>query len=281
VADGDRITGIRGREVRTGAVVTEHATLTVGADGRNSPLARRVKAPVYEAVPTLTCWYFSYWSGLPDNDLKIYVRNKRVLFGFPTTGGQFGLFIGWPAAELPVVRADIERQFLAVVDLVPELAERVRNGRREERFYGASDLPNFYRKPYGPGWALVGDAGCHKDPYNALGMCDAFRDADWLVEAVDAGLAGRQPLEMALEEYERRRNKATASDYQRNLASAQFLPMPSDLMRLRSALSGNPAATNQFYMAGQGMIPPETFFNPENLQRLIMSAAKSPKAPAQ
>ena len=45
------------------------------------------------------------------------------------------------------------------LELVPGFAERVRAGRRQERFYGASDLPNFYRKPFGAGWALVGDAG--------------------------------------------------------------------------------------------------------------------------
>jgi flavin-dependent dehydrogenase len=45
---------------------------------------------------------------------------------------------------------------------------------------------------------LVGDAGCHKDPYLALGICDAFRDAELLVEAIDQGLAGARPLEAAL-----------------------------------------------------------------------------------
>jgi hypothetical protein len=73
----------------------------------------------------------------------LYVRNQRVLFAFPTNDSHCGLFVAWPAAELPVVRKDIEGQFMAVVDRVPELA-----GRREERFSGATDLPNFFRKPY-------------------------------------------------------------------------------------------------------------------------------------
>ena len=28
----------------------------------------------------------------------------------------------------------------------------------------ARTWPNFYRKPYGNGWALIGDAGLHQDP---------------------------------------------------------------------------------------------------------------------
>jgi flavin-dependent dehydrogenase len=63
---------------------------------------------------------------------------------------------------------------------------------------GTGDLPNFFSTPYGPGWALAGDAGYHRDPLTAQGISDAFRDAQLLSEAIDAGLAGRQPLAEAL-----------------------------------------------------------------------------------
>jgi 2-polyprenyl-6-methoxyphenol hydroxylase-like FAD-dependent oxidoreductase len=128
------------------------------------------------------------------------------------------------AAAAPAVRADVQGQFMAVIDQFPEFAERVRAGRREERFYGATDLPNFYRKPFGPGWALVGDAGCHKDPFLALGICDSLRDAELLAEAAHEGLAGDRPLEAALAEYERRRNQACLPDYRENVARARLGP---------------------------------------------------------
>jgi 2-polyprenyl-6-methoxyphenol hydroxylase-like FAD-dependent oxidoreductase len=267
-SDCGLITGIRGRDRKGGSLVTECATVTVGADGRNSPLARTVQAPVYEAQPAVTCWYFSYWSGVPDNGLEVYVRHNRVIFAFPTSNRLFGLFVGWSSAELPSVRADIEGQFMAVVDQIPGLAERVRSGRREERFYGATDVPNFFRKPYGPGWALVGDAGCHKDPFLALGICDAFRDAELLADALDSGLSGQRPLDRALADYEFQRNQATMPDYQQNLHAAQFRPLPPEVYQLRAALRGHQEAINRFIMANEGMIPRETFFNPENLQRI-------------
>jgi flavin-dependent dehydrogenase len=160
--DGDRITGIRGREKGRGSAVTEWASVTVGADGRNSRLARAVQAPKYEVTLPLTCWYFSYWSGVPHDGLQVVVRGNKVLFAFPTNDGLLGLFVGWSSTELPTARADIEGQLMAAVDEVPELADRIRAGRREERFYGMADVPNFLRKPYGPGWALVGDAGCQR-----------------------------------------------------------------------------------------------------------------------
>jgi flavin-dependent dehydrogenase len=164
LSDGDRITGIRGRRRGSRTSVTEQATIVVGADGRNSSLARHVNAPAYESAPTLTCWYFSYWSGVPSTALELYVRDQRAIFAHPTNDDLLALFVVWPSAELPRVRGDIERSYMTAIDGVPEFAERVRTGTREERFYGATQLPNFLRKPFGAGWALVGDAGAHKNP---------------------------------------------------------------------------------------------------------------------
>jgi flavin-dependent dehydrogenase len=273
VSDDERVVGIRGRDRTRGAPVTERATLTVGADGRGSRLARTVQAPEYEATPTLACWHFSYWSGVAATGVELYARPERAIFAFPTNDGLFAVFVAWPIGCQRAVRANLERQFMSVIDLVPDLAERVRAGRREERFSGAANLPNFLRRPHGAGWALVGDAGCHKDPYLALGLCDAFRDAEFLVDAIDQGLAGRHPLDAALEEYERRRNEATIADYRANLELARFTPPSAEQKRLQAALHGHQEDTNQFFMAREGMIPPETFFNPDNLQRIMARAA--------
>ena len=99
--------------------------------------------------------------------------------------------LGWTHQEFRTFRADIASNYRTTLDLAPSLAARVDEGKREERFVGTADVPNFFRKPYGPGWALVGDAGYHKDPVTAQGMTDAFRDAELLVEAIDAGFSGR------------------------------------------------------------------------------------------
>jgi hypothetical protein len=120
-----------------------------------------VTAPVYNEVPPILCYYFSYWQDVESEDFEMYVRNeqRRVIFSFKTEDDLFAVFVGVPMDEFPQVRSDIEGAFLRAVDAIPGFGERIRAGRRVERFYGASDLPNFYRKPYGPGWAVVGDAG--------------------------------------------------------------------------------------------------------------------------
>ena len=105
---------------------------------------------------------------------------------------------------------------------------------------GTGVLPNFLRKPYGPGWALVGDAGHHKDPVGGLGIMDAFRDADLLADALDAGLSGRRPLDEALGGYEQRRNAATAHEYERNYQLARLQPP-----RTRGDGCSRPCATSR------------------------------------
>ena len=272
-SDRMRLSGVRGRSAGGGATVTEQARVVVGADGRNSGLARRVAAPLTESAPTLACWYFSYWGGVPTDGLELYQRENRVIFAFPTNGGLLGLFVGAPIAELARARADIEGHILATVDLVPELADRVRAGERAERMLGATQLPNFVRRPFGPGWALVGDAGCHKDPYLALGICDALRDAELLAGALHDGLSGARPIDEALAGYERRRDELTLPEYHRNLAMAELKPPPAEVFGLRAALRGDAEETRQFYLATQAMVDPEPFFDPQNIRRIRTQAA--------
>lgn len=266
---GERITGIRGRDQRSGNLVSESATITIGADGRNSRLAQAVRAPMYEVTEPVTCWYFSYWSDVPSAGLNVFVHNRRVIFAFPTNDNLYAIFIAWPAEELSSVRTDVETAFKTVINELPALAALTANARRVERFYGATDVPNFFRKPFGPGWALVGDAGCHKDPYLALGICDALRDAEFLVDALDNGLNGKADIATALADYEQRRNAASLEQFRQNLHMAQFKPMPPEAMALRQKLRNRAEDTRRFYLANQGMAPRETFFNPENMQRIM------------
>ena len=191
VWDDGRVVGIRGR-AKGGAMVTEHARIIVGADGAHSVVAKAVRADTYDARPALSFAYYSYFSGVPLAGIEVYLRPEECMhINFPTNSGLSCIAIQAPIAGFPAFRADIEANFFRAIARAPHLAERVRAGSREERWYGTADLANFFRTPHGPGWALVGDAGYHKDPVTAQGITDAFRDAELLAEAVDGGFSGR------------------------------------------------------------------------------------------
>jgi flavin-dependent dehydrogenase len=245
-----RVTGIRGRRG-----VNESGRFVIGADGRNSAVAKRVGATTYAERPTLACWYFSYWSGVRSEGLEMYRRENRMVFAHPTNDDLFTVFVGWPIAELPSVRPGVEAQMMAVIDTLPELADRIRAGRRVERIYGATQLPNFLRKPYGPGWALVGDAGCHKDPARALGVCDALRDAELLATSLTESLSGVRPADVTLAEYQARRDAATMDDYEANIRAALFTPLAPEILEARAAIRDDPRAMAQFCLAWEGRLP--------------------------
>jgi 2-polyprenyl-6-methoxyphenol hydroxylase-like FAD-dependent oxidoreductase len=269
---GSQVCGVAGRDTKTGRPTQEHATIVIGADGRNSPIAHWVQAPMYDECPTLTCWYWSFWADLAVDEVELYIRDHRVLLAMATNDGLTNVAISWPVNMFPQVRANVEKQFYSALEYVPALAERVRAGRRVERFYGTADLPNFFRRPYGPGWALVGDAGCHKDPMTALGMSDAFRDADLLATAINLGLSGETPLQTAFADYEQQRNSAGMPSYHENLRFARFSPVHPEVLNLRAAIRGNAEASRQMTMARNGMIPREDFFSAQNIGGLLARA---------
>ncbi len=66
---------------------------------------------------------------------------------------------------------------------------------------GMLGMSNHVRHPVGPGWALVGDAGYHRDAITGHGISDAFRDADLLATALDQVLRGDTDEAKALAGY--------------------------------------------------------------------------------
>jgi flavin-dependent dehydrogenase len=269
--DGDRVIGVRGH-ARRGTPVVERAKIVIGADGLHSLVARAAGAAVYNDRPSFACAYYSYWAGVPIGGAEIYPRTDRAIITAPTNDGQAVVIAYWPASMFHEVRADIEGNFMRSLELTPSLTERVRGGTRTERFRGTVDLPNFYRKPFGPGWALVGDAGYHKDPISAQGISDAFRDAELLAEAIADGFAGRRPLADALASYEAQRNEATAAIYEMTVQMAMLQPPTVEQQLLFAALRDNQDASNRFIGTLAGSVRLETFFAPDSIGRIIGAA---------
>jgi flavin-dependent dehydrogenase len=270
VKEGDRVTGIhsRGR--------TEHARIVVGADGMNSLVARSVGAPTYNDNGTLTCAYYTYWTGVEVDGVELYPRDGQMVLAVPTNDGRVVTIVFWPSDRFHEVRADVERHFMDALDrTAPGLAERVRNGTRAERFRGSGSLRNFYRRAYGDGWALVGDAGHHKDPILALGIGDAFRDAELLAEAIDDGLSGGAPMDRALAGYELRRDELSAGGFQSTLEFARLQAPPPHMQELFTALRDRPADRDRLFGTFAGTVSPAEFFAPDNLAQIL---APLPKA---
>jgi flavin-dependent dehydrogenase len=227
--DNGRVTGIRGR-MQNGNVVNERARIVIGADGRNSAVARAVKASEYHVSPPLVPTCYTYWSGVACTEFEQYFRVGWGMAALPTNDGLTCIVAGWDPQNFPHDRNDLEGSYLKCLNSVPGVAERIRNGKREERLRGMGELASFFRRPYGEGWALVGDAGFYKHPIPAQGITDAFRDAELLVDALDAGYTNRRPLDQALGEYESLRNESVVPMYESTVQRASLKPLPPELL---------------------------------------------------
>jgi len=230
-------------------------------------------APAYNEQPAFSCVYYSYFSGVDVDTVELYPRPDRMLIAAPTNDDLTIVIIYWPEADFDEIRTDIEPHFLAAVDLVPALSERVRAGERAEKFRGTVDLDGFFRRPYGAGWALVGDAGYHKNPITAQGITDAFRDAELLAAAVDESLSGTKSESDAFAAYEETRNTAVMPMYELTCELAKLQPPSSDMQAIMGALIGNDEQSGRFIGTIAGTVPIPEFFSPENVGT-IMGAAR-------
>jgi len=237
-----RVAGIRGRD-RDRAEVTERAHIVIGADGKDSVIARAVEAPEYNTVPNTTCGYYAYFSGFEAAGVELYLGGKQALFVFPTNDGLTCLGVERPADQLDDIRRDPEASMQLGFDTVPGLGERMRAATRIGKPSGFAGRESFYRKPWGPGWALAGDAGHHKDPLMGQGMTDAFRDAGSLAAAIDHGLSGRVSMDEALATFQTNRDTATAMMYQiTNMLAKDLDPAPETAQMLAMGLSSQSTA---------------------------------------
>ena len=185
------VTGIRGHE-KGGATVTERAQVVIGADGKHSLVAKTVQPEQYNERRSHLAMYYAYWSDLPAEGFDTFIRaeNRRGWAAIPTHDDLTVVPFGWPVEEFHENRERHRGELLRDHGSRPEFAERVRAAKRESKFIGSAELPGYFRKPFGPGWALLGDAGYHKNPITAMGINDAFRDAELVAGALDDAFSG-------------------------------------------------------------------------------------------
>ena len=249
--------------IRSGSSV-ERARVVVGADGRNSVVAKAVDPAVYEDHPPLTVGYYSYWSNLPTDTFEAYSRPGRGWAVCPTNDGLTLVVGGWPHAELAQYRNDVEAELMRTFELSPAFAERIKDAKREERIAGAS-VPNYFRVPSGPGWALVGDAGYSRDFITAQGITDAFLDAENLAEALTTGGGS----EAAMAGYRTARDTRAMPVYQMTLGIASLQPPDEQMIQLVGAIAGKQPAMDAFARLNSGVISPPEFFAPEHMGKLL------------
>ncbi|WP_424188167.1 NAD(P)/FAD-dependent oxidoreductase [Actinokineospora sp. G85] len=245
---------------------TERARVVVGADGRNSFVARALGVAKFDERPRCTFAYWSYFDGIPVGEAQIHRRGRLGMAVAPTNHGQTMVLTWGPSEWAADFRADVEGNFHRALRLVSdEVADTVAAATRQERFYGTLDQAAYLRELHGPGWVLVGDAESFKDQCTALGITHAFRDAELAAEAIAAWLGGVD-RETAMAGYAaKRRGQNAAAYYDYVCTLAEMKPLRHDEVQLFSILRGNQGEIDRFIATHVDVAPVSEFFDPSNV----------------
>jgi flavin-dependent dehydrogenase len=179
-------------------------TLLVGADGRESSLARLAGVPG-RVLPHNRCFYFAYWRGVQPKTGSIRVWLIDPIGGgaqFPNEDGLTMLVTGFRRAQIPQVRADPEGWYLRRLGELPDGPD-LREAERVSKVMGKLEMPNVIRLRSRPGMAFVGDAAVACDPVFGVGISFALLSGEWLADITADALGSGRNLEGALASYRR------------------------------------------------------------------------------
>ena len=220
----------------------------IGADGVNSFVARAVRAPEYDMSSRCRCAATTPISAAsPQDDIELYVRDHCAFGGAPTNDGLHLVMVNWPTREFQRSAPISKRHVRRALEMSPDLLARVRQGRREEKWYGTAGVPEYFRKPYGKGWALVGDASYNRDPITAQGISDAFIDADMSRRRSAHGCRATGRSRTLMAGHEAARNERVRPMYEFTNQLAALEPPPAEMQALFGALRDNQDAPTLFF----------------------------------
>jgi len=238
-----RVAGVRLLD-EDGRDTSVTASYVVGADGIRSVVADAAGAPVVRRGRFASAVRYAYVEGLDATGYEMSYGDGAAAGLIPTNDGLHCVFVATTPERMRTLRLGnpADAGFDATWRLAaPDQGDRLTGARRVGRFHGWAGATGYLRRPWGPGWALVGDAGYFKDPISTHGMTDALRDAELLATALLAVLRGERDERTAFGEYRLRRDTVShrlfqvtdqISSYAWNGAAVQPL-----LRRMSSAMT--------------------------------------------
>lgn len=203
------------------------AKIVVGADGRHSFVARAVAAANEEAAPPYRALYYSYVQGFasphghaPDGAEFSFLEDE-IAYVFPSDAGIACVALSINLEDFAWLKSAPAERYRARIAHHKGIAARFAASLPISSVMGQAPEPNYVRTPVGPGWALVGDAGMHQDPFAGWGMDMASTHAAYLAEALVGWLDHSVSEAEALATYHQQRNAHGLETYRRTVRIAQ------------------------------------------------------------
>ena len=191
-----------------------------GADGRGSTVASKLGIEKERVQKGEVAFLFAYWREIPDNGYGTLEIHEREFASRTAVEDGLHLLIAIGDAQLSrgtqrerrQKYGELLRRFPEMI--APDVLERAEMV-TDVIVAPESLMRGFFRKPTGPGWALLGDASHFKHPGTAQGICDAVEQAIYIAEQLSGPDA-------ALERYEAWRDARAVEHYDWSFAWGRF-----------------------------------------------------------
>lgn len=276
---GQRVIGIVGK-AHGQPPQNFYADLVVGADGRTSSVARKVDAPLYNVnTDHSTALYYAYWRDLAPYDLAgplVITHGTLDGLGYllmDSADGLTAIVVEGLTERLEQFSqgpGQIEASYRAMLEYTPRIGERVKGATQVTPVHGIKEVPNHYRQPAGPGWALVGDAVHHKDPLGGQGIYDAVFEAKALAEHYLAFCRGELTWAQAGAGYKQAIEAETLPMYYNTLdARRNFAPQGAVQRLIGRYACENPDFVNNMVRLPVRMIEPRAVLDGPLLARTV------------
>ena len=222
VNENGRVDGLAWKD-ETG-VHEARSRVVVGADGIHSFVAKAVQAQTEHAQGVQRAMYYSYFTGVEHHNgpaAEFHYRGNQIAYLMPTDGDLTLLAVSVPFSRFGEFKSDPEGSLMRELALMTDISPRLSQAQRQNPVQGSGSIPCYMRIPFGPGWALVGDAGMVMDPWSGQGIDQAAAHAVLLAENLGNYLSGKLDWVEALTNYHRERNRFSQKTYRRtsNFAS--------------------------------------------------------------
>jgi 2-polyprenyl-6-methoxyphenol hydroxylase-like FAD-dependent oxidoreductase len=231
----DRVIGVRWSEQNGMGEAT--ARVVIGADGYYSTVAK-ILNPIYETFsPVQRCTYYTYFQGLDSLEeptAEHHFVGNTLTYVFPTDANLTMVALSLPFSEFRSFKKEPWQRLQAHLESLPLLAPRLARAEIATEIYGSGNIPCYQRIPFGPGWALVGDAHQVMDPWSGMGIDHATTHSDFLADSLHRWLKGDVTWETAMNEYRRQARQWSTKSYRRTSTyAADLRPMTQAALQRR------------------------------------------------
>lgn len=228
IYDEGKVTGVV-CQMENGESREFYANVVIGADGRNSVIAKNVETSAIRSIKQeLHAVYYGYLSNvtpLPIPTFEWYWNDEDIVLCNPIDDGLHCFAVMVPNHEALSWKDKVAENFMARIDRIKTLASRVQKSRIVGQIKGITNFESYVKKAYGNGWVLVGDAGVNLHPITGVGIDNAVCCAEYLAQELHSYMLERKSWTSAMDEYVRLRDERIQPQYEASLRTLSYTRM--------------------------------------------------------